>query len=288
MQMERATYPGVTIMSSEVIKKKVSKKDLRGMFWRSLTIEASWNFERQQNMAYSYSMNKVLDKLYPEKEKRREALTRHMAFFNCSPPLSTIVMGITTAMEEENANNPDNFDPESVNNVKAALMGPLSGIGDSFFWGTLRILATGLGTSFAMKGNILGPILFLLVYNIPALLVRWFGLIKGYDLGASMLQGAEASGFLEKFSYGASIIGLMVIGGMSASMVSITVAGSFGQGNEAQTWNSMINGILPNMLPLACVMIIYWLLKKKVSTITILIGIFVIGIVMAYFGILKA
>ncbi|KRO01291.1 PTS system, mannose-specific IID component [Ligilactobacillus pobuzihii] len=286
--MERATYPGVTIMSSEVIKKKVSKKDLRGMFWRSLTIEASWNFERQQNMAYSYSMNKVLDKLYPEKEKRREALTRHMAFFNCSPPLSTIVMGITTAMEEENANNPDNFDPESVNNVKAALMGPLSGIGDSFFWGTLRILATGLGTSFAMKGNILGPILFLLVYNIPALLVRWFGLIKGYDLGASMLQGAEASGFLEKFSYGASIIGLMVIGGMSASMVSITVAGSFGQGNEAQTWNSMINGILPNMLPLACVMIIYWLLKKKVSTITILIGIFVIGIVMAYFGILKA
>lgn len=275
-------------MSSEVVEKKVSKRDLRGMFWRSLTLEASWNFERQQNMAYSYSMNKVLDKLYPEKEKRREALTRHMAFFNCTPALSTIVMGITTAMEEENANNPDNFDPESVNNVKAALMGPLSGIGDSFFWGTLRILATGLGTSFAMKGNILGPILFLLVYNIPALLVRWFGLIKGYDLGASMLQGAEASGFLEKFSYGASIIGLMVIGGMSASMVSITVAGSFGQGDEAQTWNSMINGILPNMLPLACVMLIYWLLKKKVSTITILIGIFVIGIVMAYFGILKA
>ncbi|MFT8536498.1 MAG: PTS system mannose/fructose/sorbose family transporter subunit IID [Lentilactobacillus hilgardii] len=275
-------------MSSEVIEKKVSKKDLRGMFWRSLTLEASWNFERQQNMGYSYSMNKVLDKLYPEKEKRREALTRHMAFFNCSSPLSTIVMGITTAMEEENANNPDNFDTESINNMKAALMGPLSGIGDSFFWGTLRILATGLGTSFAMKGKILGPILFLLVYNIPALLVRWFGLIKGYDLGASMLQGAEESGFLEKFSYGASIIGLMVIGGMSASMVSITVAGSFGKGNEAQTWNSMINGILPNMLPLACVMLIYWLLKKKVSTITILIGIFVIGIVMAYFGILKA
>lgn len=286
--MEKETYLGVTIMSSEVIEKKVSKKDLRGMFWRSLTLEASWNFERQQNMGYSYSMNKVLDKLYPEKEKRREALTRHMAFFNCSSPLSTIVMGITTAMEEENANNPDNFDTESINNMKAALMGPLSGIGDSFFWGTLRILATGLGTSFAMKGKILGPILFLLVYNIPALLVRWFGLIKGYDLGASMLQGAEESGFLEKFSYGASIIGLMVIGGMSASMVSITVAGSFGKGNEAQTWNSMINGILPNMLPLACVMLIYWLLKKKVSTITILIGIFVIGIVMAYFGILKA
>lgn len=275
-------------MSSEVANKTITRSDLKGIFWRSLTLEASWNFERQQNMAYSYSMNKVLDKLYPEKKQRSEALKRHMAFFNCSPPLSTIVMGITTAMEEENANHPDDFDPESINNVKAALMGPLSGIGDSFFWGTLRILATGLGTSFALKGSILGPILFLLVYNIPALIVRWLGLVKGYDLGASMLKNAQSTGLLEKFSYGASILGLMVIGGMSASMVTITVAGKLGQGNDAQTWNNMINGILPNLLPLACVLFIYWLLKKKVSTITILTGIFLFGILMAYLGILKA
>lgn len=276
------------IMSSNSATKAITRKDLKGIFWRSLTLEASWNFERQQNMGYSYAMNKVLDKLYPEKKQRSEALQRHMAFFNCSPPLSTLVMGITTAMEEENAKNPDNFDPKSINNVKAALMGPLSGIGDSFFWGTLRILATGLGTSFALKGSILGPILFLLVYNVPALLVRWIGLVKGYDLGASMLKSAESSGLLEKFAYGASILGLMVIGGMSASMVTITVAGKLGQGNDAQTWNAMINGILPNMLPLACVLFIYWLLKKKVSTITILVGIFVFGILMAYLGILKA
>lgn len=275
-------------MSSEALSKKISRKDLKGIFWRSLTLEASWNFERQQNMAYSYAMNKILDKLYPEKKQRSEALKRHMSFFNCSPPLSTIVMGITAAMEEENANNPDSFDSESINNVKAALMGPLSGIGDSFFWGTLRILATGLGTSFALKGSILGPILFLLVYNIPALIVRWFGLTKGYELGTSMLKSAESSGLLEKFSYGASILGLMVIGGMSASMVTISVAGKLGQGNEAQTWNSMINGILPNMLPLASVLFIYWLLKKKVSTITILVGIFAFGILMAYLGILTA
>ena len=103
-----------------------------------------------------------------------------------------------------------------------------------------------------------------------------------------MLKSAESSGLLEKFAYGASILGLMVIGGMSASMVTITVAGKLGQGNDAQTWNAMINGILPNMLPLACVLFIYWLLKKKVSTITILVGIFVFGILMAYLGILKA
>ena len=274
-------------MSSEEANKAITRSDLKGIFWRSLTLEASWNFERQQNMAYSYSMNKVLNKLYPEKKQRSEALKRHMAFFNCSPPLSTIVMGITAAMEEENANHPDDFDPESINNVKAALMGPLSGIGDSFFWGTLRILATGLGTSFALKGSVLGPILFLLVYNIPALIVRWFGLVKGYDLGASMLKNAQSTGLLKKFSYGASILGLMVIGGMSASMVTINVAGKLGQGNDAQTWNSMINGILPNLLPLACVLFIYWLLKKKVSTIAILTGIFVFGILMAYLGILK-
>lgn len=270
-------------MSSNLL----TKKDLKGVFWRSLTLEASWNYERQQNLAYSYAMNKVLAKLYPAGEERKRALQRHMVFFNCSPPLATFIMGINTAMEEKNAEDPDNFDPDSINNVKAALMGPLSGIGDSFFWGTLRILATGLGTSFALQGNILGPILFLLVYNVPAFAIRWLGLFKGYDLGVDMLKNAESTGFIAKFSYGASILGLMVIGGMTSSMVTVNLAGSIGQGNEAQTWNSIVNGILPNMLPLGCVMLIYWLLKKKVSTVVILIGIFVLSIVMAYFGILK-
>lgn len=75
-------------------------------------------------------------------------------------------------MEEKNSQQ-KNMDATAIDNVKASLMGPLAGLGDSFFWGTLRLIATGIGTSLALKGNILGPILFLLVFNVPHILVRW-------------------------------------------------------------------------------------------------------------------
>ena len=95
-----------------------------------------------------------------------------MEFFNTTPYISTAVFGISTAMEESNARNED-FDTSSINNVKVALMGPLAGIGDSMFWGTLRVIATGIGTSLAMQGSILGPLLFWLIFNVPAFAVRY-------------------------------------------------------------------------------------------------------------------
>lgn len=93
-------------------------------------------------------------------------------------------------MEEQNADDP-NFDPESINDVKVALMGPLSGLGDSFFWGTLRVIATGVGTSLAIQGNILGPILFFLIFNVPALLTRYYGLFVGYNIGSSFIEKVQ-------------------------------------------------------------------------------------------------
>lgn len=211
-----------------------------------------------------------------------------MAFFNCTPYISTFIMGISISMEEKNASEPDSLEANSINNVKAALMGPLSGIGDSFFQGALRVIATGIGTSLALHGNVLGPILFLLFFNIPSLLARWYGLFKGYDLGVSILNDAESSGLMKRLTYGASILGLMVIGGMTGSMVIVNLAGSIGQGTDKQTLQAIVNSIMPNLLPLGVVMFIYWLLRKKVSTIVLLIGIFVVSILLAWLGILKA
>ena len=50
-----------------------------------------------------------------------------MEFFNITVYFSTLVLGIVTAMEERRAKDP-NFDTSSINNVKASLMGPLSGM----------------------------------------------------------------------------------------------------------------------------------------------------------------
>ena len=130
---------------------------------------------------------------------RSNAYQRHLEFYNVTPWLVTFPLGISIAMEEQNALN-DDFDESSINDVKVALMGPLSGLGDSFFWGTLRVIATGIGTSLAMQGNILGPLLFLLIFNVPAILARYYGLFVGYNIGASFIEKVQKTGLIDRKS----------------------------------------------------------------------------------------
>ena len=91
-------------------------------------------------------------------------------------------MGIVASMEEENAKNPDDFDTSTITSIKTALMGPLAGIGDSMFWGTLLVIGIGVGASLAKEGNILGPFLFLLIFNVPNFLLRYFGVMQDITL----------------------------------------------------------------------------------------------------------
>lgn len=179
-------------------------------------------------------------------------MKRHLEFFNTTPHLSTLLLGISTAMEEQNATE-ENFDTSSINNIKIALMGPLAGIGDSFIWGTLRIIATGIGISLARQGNILGPILFLLVFNIPAQGLRFFLMNAGYKLGAEFLTKIEKSGLMESLTYGAAVLGLMVIGGMTAENVSINIPIAIGSGDEATTIGDICR-YMPGLLPLAFIL----------------------------------
>lgn len=261
----------------------VTARDLRRVFWRSFQMEFSWNYERQMNLAFVYTLIPVLKKLYSRKEDLAEALKRHLAFFNTTPHIVTLIPGITVAMEEKNSQQKE-MDASSIDNVKASLMGPLAGIGDSFFWGTLRLIATGIGTSLALKGNILGPILFLLVFNVPHILARWFFTRWGYVLGTGVLQRIQQSGMMESLTYGASIIGLMVVGAMTASMIDITIPITFGTGEAKTHVQDIINDIMPCLLPLISFAIVYWLLGKKVKPLTIIGGIALVGIFGSWIG----
>ena len=207
-----------------------------------------------------------------------------MEFFNTTPYVSTAIMGISAAMEESNADNAD-FDTSSINSVKVALMGPLAGIGDSMFWGTLRVIATGIGTSLALNGNILGPILFWLIYNIPAYLVRYWCLKFGYGFGTSFLNKVEESGLMPKLTYGAAVIGLMVIGAMIPNMINIQIAGSLGAGDSATAVQGILDGIMPSLLPLMMTLGVYGLLQKKVKVSWVLVILTSLGIIGALFGI---
>ena len=261
-------------------------KKLKEIFWGSWCMQTNWNYERQMNMSYCYSMLPVIKKLYTNKEDQVAAMKRHLEFFNTTPQLATLILGISAAMEESNANDPE-FDTESINNVKVSLMGPLAGIGDSFIWGTLRIIATGVGLSLANQGNILGPILFLLIFNLPAQGLRYYLMNAGYKLGSGFLAKIQQNGLMSKLTYAASVLGLMVVGGMTAENVSINFPLKFGSGNEATTLNSVFNNIMPGLMPLLFTLLVYYLLKKKnVKTTTLLLICVVIGLVGAFFGIL--
>lgn len=267
-------------------ERKLTKKDLTRVAIRSLGMEWDWNYERQMNMAFCYSMLPVIKKLYPTKEEQTEAMQRHLEFFNTTPHLSTLILGITAAMEEQNANDPE-FETESINNVKVSLMGPLAGIGDSFIWGTLRIIATGVGVSLAAQGNILGPLLFLLLFNIPAQGLRFYLMHAGYKLGSGFLAKVQESGLMEILTYGASVLGLMVIGGMTAENVAITVPLVIGSGETATTLGDICNTIMPGLLPLAFTLLMYWLVSKKnVKTTTLLVALVVVGLAGSFLGIL--
>ena len=214
----------------------ITEKELKQVFFGAISMEHTWNYERMMNDGYLYAMLPALKKIYPDPEDFKEACKRHLEFFNTTPHVITLPLGISVAMEEKRAQDMENFDTASISNVKTAIMGPLAGIGDSFFWGTLRILATGVGTSLALQGNILGPILFLLIFNVPAFVMRYLLVFAGYKFGSDFITSAEESGVMDLISKAASILGLTVAGAMTAEMVYLTVPVAIGSGESVINW----------------------------------------------------
>lgn len=265
---------------------KIDKKTLRSVFWRSIPMEFTWNYERMMHIGYCYALLPVLKKLYPKQEDLADAMTRHMEFYNTTPFIVTLPLGISAAMEEKRAENPDEFDTSSISNVKTALMGPLAGIGDSFFWGTLRILATGVGTSLALQGSVLGPLLFLLIYNVPHYALRYILTFSGYKLGTSFLSKIEESGLMQLLTYGASVLGLIVAGAMTAEMVYMTVSIPVGVGETATTVQAILDGIIPGLMPLALTGGVYALLKKGAKPLALTFILMGLGILGAWLGFL--
>lgn len=267
--------------------KKITKYDLLTLFFRCFLLPACYSMDRMQAPGFAYSMIPVLKKLYGDnKEKFSQALSRHSEVYNNTFACSPFVLGIAAAMEEEAAAN-EEFDVSSINAIKVALMGPLSGIGDTFFWGTFRIIGSGIGISLAMQRNLLGPVLFLIIYNIPNFLVRYYGVQFGYKLGAGSIDTLVSGGLMNRATKAASVMGLTVIGGMIASMVSIKIAlvANFGA-DVTLNIQGIFDEICPCILPLGVTFLIYRLLKKGVKAWWIMIGIIVVGIVGKFFGIL--
>lgn len=251
----------------------------------ALGMEFSWTYVNQMGLAFGLMVKKMLKKIWHDDPAGyAAALERHTAFFNITVALAPFVGGIAMSMEERI--KAGELPPESVNDVKAALMGPLSGVGDAIFLTTIRVVAAGIAVSMAAEGNPLGPILFLLIFNVPQYILRVWGIVKGYELGVGMLDAASESGIMDKLIKGAGIVGMMVVGSMTCSMFWATLAVSFGSGEEVTMLQDVLDGIMPGMLGLGCMGIYYWLLGKKIHPSLLILGTMVVGVIGVYLGIL--
>lgn len=265
-----------------MIKEKlhIAKEDdkmLKSVFWRTMTLSSTYNYEKMQALGYIYSMIPVIRRQYSKKEDQIEALKRHNEIFNTTPTMGSLITGLTASMEVEASKN-ENMDKSSINALKVSLMGPFAGIGDSVFQGTLRVIALGIGISLAMAGNVLGVLLHLLIYNIPAHFVRYYGVYLGYGLGSSFIKKATESGIMGYITKGASIVGLMTVGAMCCTMVSFKIPAVFDiQGTELAL-QSILDQIFPNLLPVLLTFGCLKAVNKGAKPIIIMLVFMVVGV----------
>ncbi|AEF24667.1 PTS system mannose/fructose/sorbose family transporter subunit IID [Streptococcus parauberis] len=298
---------------------KLSKADRQKVWWRSQFLQGSWNYERMQNLGWAYSLIPAIKKLYTTKEDQAAALTRHLEFFNTHPYVAAPIMGVTLALEEERANGTD-IDDAAIQGVKIGMMGPLAGIGDPVFWFTVRPILGALGASLAQSGNIMGPIIFFLGWNIIRMAFLWYTQEFGYKAGSEITKDMSG-GILQDITKGASILGMFILAVLVERWVSIKFTVDlpskllskgayveFPKGNingaelkgilgqaiggmsldkyQAQSLQGQLDSLIPGLMGLALTFLCMWLLKKKVSPITIIIALFVVGILARLFGIM--
>lgn len=305
---------------------KLTKKDRLHVFWRSQFLQASWNFERMQNVGWAYAMIPALKKLYTDKEDRAQALKRHLEFFNTHPYVAAPVLGVTLTLEEEKAAGRD-IDNAAIQGVKIGMMGPLAGVGDPIFWGTLRPVLGAFAASLALSENFMGPVIFFLVWNVIRMAFLWYTQEFGYIQGGNIAQNL-GGGLMQKLTQGASVLGMFIMGVLVPRWTSMNfpmvlsrmeiaegdrvnfgvVADAVNEGvvsgdmlrdivtqiqsglsvstEQVTTLQGTLDSLLPGIAPLALTLLCVWLLRKKVSPITIIFGLFVIGTIGYVLGIL--
>ena len=279
---------------------------LRSTFW-----QASWNYERMQNGGYAFAMIPAIKKLYKEKADQIAALKRHMEFFNTHPYVASPIVGVTLALEQEKANGAA-VDDAAIQGVKVGMMGPLAGIGDPVFWFTLRPILGAMCASIAMDGNMLGPIMFFLLWNILRFGFMWYTQEFGYKVGNQITENLSGN-LLTNITRGASILGMFVLGALVQRWVSIkfapvvssiqlsegayiewdklpaggegikTAIQQFSSGMALEpvkvtTLQNNLDALIPGLVPLLLTLLCMWLLKKGVSPIVIILALFAVGI----------
>jgi mannose/fructose/N-acetylgalactosamine-specific phosphotransferase system component IID len=265
-------------MSDEM--KKVTQQDLDKAWWNWMFFWASaFSMERMQSIAFIHCLSPVLKKFYgDDKEGMTSALKRHMVFFNTEPQTGVIANGVTIALEEQRFNGAP-IDDEMINAVKAGIMGPMAGIGDSMIPGTLIPILLAIGMGMSQDGSPLGAIFYMVAYLAIILSLSHWLFNMGYKYGTEVM-GELASGSFRKVTSTMAVLGLVVSGGIGASIISLRTPLGFAQGELAVSLQSTLDAIFPSLLPLILTLWLWrgmrtkgWAINKALGMVFLVIGI---------------
>ncbi|MCW9715358.1 PTS N-acetylgalactosamine transporter subunit IID [Avibacterium sp. 21-594] len=267
------------VYEDQTMGTELTKSDINMMAWRSLLLQASFNYERMQAAGWLYGISPALKKIHTNKADLSKAMKGHLGFFNTHPFLVTFVMGIVLAMERSKQ------EVNAIQSTKIAVGAPLGGIGDALFWFTLLPICGGIGASLALQGSILGAIFFFVVFNIVHFGLR-FGLAHyAYKMGVAAIPTIKAN--TKKVSHAASMIGMTVIGALVATYIRFQTTAEITAGDAVvKVQADVLDKLMPAFLPLVYTLLMYYLVKRNWSPLRLIILTVVIGIGGRFAGIL--
>lgn len=268
-------------------QQRISRRDLLGSWLRWLTFShACYNFERMQGLGFAHAMTPVIRRLYTTAQERAAALKRHLVFFNTEAQVGAMIPAAVIAMEEERASGTPISD-EAINAVKAGLMGPLAGIGDSLTQGLITPILLALGIGMAQEGNVMGPILFFLLESAAIILLSYFFWMQGYRWGRQAVRRIVAAGWFKQATEGAAMMGMIVAGALTAQVVSFSLATTVTVGQQTIALQAdVLDKILKGILPLTLTLFVWWLLRRRVSPVAVIGLVTLFGIDATYLGLL--
>lgn len=260
------------------MRKTVSKNNLTKA-WR---IWFFWHGSSQQGEnllgnSVAHTMTPVIEELYDSKEEKVEAYKRSLTLFNTEQQLGAIAPGILVGVEESVAN--EEITPEVADSIKVALIGPTSAIGDSLWVATIIPLLLTIAMTITNYGGAMyyvGPLLYAIGYPIITTMLSWNMWKLGYRTGIESMKTFIGSGQLRTITKTMTVLGLIVVGGLAASYVSVNIPVVIippGGETAAVDVDAMINNIFPNILPLLLTIFVFWLYSKKKKSPLFIMGV---------------
>lgn len=255
---------------------KVTKKDLQKVYLRTLIgLTWGWNYEKMQAMGYAFSIMPVLKRLYgSDSAKMKTALQTHLGFFNTTPAMAYLIIGANAGLEDEVGME----DPEAIIGLKTGLMGPFAGVGDTIFIALYRAIVFSIAAYMALAGQILG----LVIPIITGALILWVQykfVFIGFAQGRRI--ATEFGTQMKLFTEAAAILGLTVVGSLIPSVITYTLDITYTMGDVTLSIQDILNQIMPGLVPLAIVMLSYWLLgKKNMNSTRLIFALIVLGMIL--------